>query len=129
MAELSLRDIIKSGTLLFAVGVAVAVAAPIAANLIAAAGVEVAIGHGATFGAAMWTGLVFGAFGAIHTALTPVWDNVFGTKQDTTPAKVNSSARINDVQIAADMDIEKASEFAKKIEQERAAKAMQPRSV
>lgn len=81
MANAPIKDIAKNALMFFAVGVAVAFAAPVIAHLIGAHLMGAGMAHAATSMAdAMWTGVVFSAFGGIHTAVAPVFDYLFGDK-------------------------------------------------
>ena len=122
-----LTNVIKNGALLFVIGIAVAITAPyvisaisaIAPSLITAAVTTHATGSAA---AALWTGTIFGLFGAFHAALGPVWDKLFGKMETAESVKAESTGKdvhIHNIQIAADVDVARAANFAHKIEQQR----------
>lgn len=72
------KKIFKAGALFFAVGVALALIAPPLATLLGPALLgEAAVAH-AVATPVLWTGAFFGAFGAIDTALRPLFDTMFG---------------------------------------------------
>lgn len=75
-----LKKILKNGALFFAVGVALALAAPPVATFLGAGILgEAALAH-AVATPVLWTGAFFGMFGAIDTALRPMFDRLFGDK-------------------------------------------------
>lgn len=83
-----LKNVLKNGAIMFAVGLLLAVAAPAIAELVGEAALgEAAFAH-ATNTPLLWTGLFFGAFGAIHAAVAPALDWAFGQEKpkETAPA-------------------------------------------
>ncbi len=76
-----LKDIAKAGALFFAVGIALALVAPPLATLLGPAILgEVAVAH-AMATPVMWTGVFFGAFGALDAAARPFFDKMFDGKK------------------------------------------------
>lgn len=83
-----LKKVFKSGALFFAVGIALALVAPVLATALGPALLGDAAVAQAVATPVMWTGAFFGTFGAINTVLTPVFDRLFG---DKTPASSHCS--------------------------------------
>ncbi len=132
------RKIVKNGVLLGAVGVLLALAAgPLAAltsGIIGAAGVAAAAHSTETV---LWTGVFFGGFGALHAAVAPVVDWVFGADKSAAPVAAPTkvaacehghSVNITNLQmqpelnVAADVAVD-AQSYVQKIEAQRAASA------
>jgi len=92
------KNIVKNTLLLFAVGVAVAFVAPVVAGLLGntimgQTGMEHAL---TSVAGSMWTGIVFGAFGGLHAALSPIADKIFGKDKgdkSTQPSKEQAVGR------------------------------------
>ena len=121
-------NMVKNGLLLFAVGIAVAFVAPVLANLIGPTLMGAGMAHAATSTAtALWTGLVFGSFGAIHTLFTPIADKIFGEDKETKPAHSSKEAAIGraviitNTQLQPNIDIEaKAKLYTQILDAQRA---------
>ena len=82
------KKILKNGALLFAVGVALALIAPPLAQVLGPGILGEAAVATAVATPVLWTGAFFGVFGAINTALQPVFDKLFG--EDKTSAVLES---------------------------------------
>ncbi len=79
-----LGNIIKNGAIMFAVGMLLGLAAPPLAQLLGASLIgDAAFAH-AVATPVLWTGAFFGAFGAIHAAVQPLYEHFFDKK--TSPA-------------------------------------------
>ncbi len=72
------KKIAKAGALFFAVGVALALIAPPLASALGAGVIGEAALATAIATPVIWTGAFFGAFGAINTAMEPVFNKLFG---------------------------------------------------
>lgn len=132
MADGLLYNVMKNGALLFVIGIAVAFAAPTIVGLIGAAApglvTSAVVDHAAgSIAGALWTGVLFGTFGALHVGLTPAWDKLFGkgeaaaqpaasdAKQPATHVHIH-----NDLQLGAELEAApEQSDFTKRIEQAR----------
>lgn len=141
--EFNFKNVVKNTALLFAIGVAVSYAAPVVIGMLTGAGIGVGAtvaSHAATAPAgALWLGVVFGAFGGLHVAMAPMFDKLFG-KDEAPQAQEKHEPHhghghhhahghghqhglhINNVQVAADVDMAKAANFAQQIDQERNTK-------
>lgn len=75
-----LKNIIKNGVIMFAVGAALALISGPMANLLGGAIDADTLKH-ATNTNVLWTGAFFGAFGAIHSAVGPAMEWAFGGKE------------------------------------------------
>ena len=69
---------LKAGALFFAVGVVLALAAPLAAGVLGADILGQAAFERALETPVMWTGVFFGMFGAIESVARPMFNKVFG---------------------------------------------------
>jgi len=121
---MNLSNIIKNGALLFTIGVAVALLAPVIVHALAVTGFVNATvlgvaGH--SVAEALWTGIVFGTFGALHAGLAPLWDKWFGKMETPDGAAKDAAcdARSPNLQLAGDIDIARAAQFTKQIEEAR----------
>ena len=89
-----LGKIIKAGMVMGVVGILLAASAPLIAGMLGE-GILGAAGMAAaahSFGTMAWTGAFFGTFGALHAAITPVFDAIDGTagKADAAQARINA---------------------------------------
>lgn len=76
-----LKDVLKNGTIMFVVGAALALIAPALGNMVGLP--DVATSHSAN---PAWMGAFFGAFGALHAAVTPLFRAVFADKKEEAAA-------------------------------------------
>lgn len=74
----TLKNIVKNGLTMFAVGMLLAVAAPYVASMLGEQVIGQAAMEHALATPVMWTGAFFGTFGAIHAAVAPALEYVFG---------------------------------------------------
>lgn len=92
-----LKKIAKSAALFFAVGVALALVAPPLAGMLGAGVIGEAAMATATATPVIWTGVFFGAFGAINTALEPVFSKLFRDEKpevaEVPPARAKEAAK------------------------------------
>lgn len=104
------KEVAKNGLIMFAVGALLALAAPPLAQLIGPQLLgETAFTH-ALATPVLWTGTFFGAFGAIHAAVAPIGNFLFGDKPKeeakAPPARESSQAP----QIAAAVCVQNAQQ-------------------
>lgn len=101
-----IKNVVKSGLVMFAVGAALSVVAPLialAVGIVPAgagyAGAVAALGHTADV---LWLGSFFGAFGAIHAAVEPLLTAVFSKNksQDSLPSLSSDAPDVACVNIA-----------------------------
>jgi len=119
--------IAKAGALMFAVGVLLALAAPVIANGI---GVELlgklAFEH-AIATPVLWTGAFFGAFGAIHAAVTPLFDKVLGAETaepHTCQSLAKSQGKGVCQSLEQELSPEKSPRYREQLESSRGAAAI-----
>jgi hypothetical protein len=123
-------DIVKKTALFFAVGIALGALAPQIAGFIGAEALGKAAFNNAMATSTLWTGIFFGAFGAIDSALTPVFDYLFKDKKANAVAEEKSkSPRVALILRQPDMRIGKevscgCSKHAASIDAQRIAAAL-----
>src|SRR6185436_12992284 len=99
-------NVVKNGLIMFAVGIALALAAPVLAQAVGGASIlgAAAFEH-AVATPVLWTGLFFGAFGAIHAALTPACEFVFrgGKPKEAAAEKPSAPEPVKCQQVAVSL--------------------------
>ncbi len=70
------KDFVKNTAVMFAVGAALGLVAPLLADLVGLA--PGSVGHSAD---PLWMGAFFGAFGALHSVLMPIASRIFGEEK------------------------------------------------
>ncbi len=131
----TLKKVVKGGVVLGIVGVLLALAAPALATMIGEATLGPTVFAQAMETPVIWTGVFFGAFGAINAAVEPMMDWAFGADKHTiaavAPVKVavdehSHSVALQNTQLQPNIDISvdmNAANYTQMVEAQRAANA------
>lgn len=132
-------NILKAGAIMCTVGLLLALAAPVLADLIGAATLGAETYAAAQSTPVLWTGAFFGTFGALHAAVSPVYNKILGAEPQLKPKIVGKipaqgQARSRTVEVelepACGLDETEMSDYFREQEEERrAAAAATPQSI
>lgn len=89
----TIKEVAKNGLIMFTVGVALALIAPPLANMIGADALGAKAYQHAIETPMLWTGAFFGAFGAIHAAVAPAFQAIFGDKKEAASEPILSKTK------------------------------------
>lgn len=94
----------KAGAIMFGVGVLLALAAPLIADVLAPLLTDAVYAH-AVSTPVLWTGAFFGAFGAIHSVVVGAVERMDGTAAKTEAAQAKIDAHLAEASRAPSIDL------------------------